>query len=220
MIKPQFVLVLLIAVLAAGAAFSATTATDTGPILVVPPPSADAVQVADPAAVTAELTLSEEQPRRQPHLFGLGVGSYTPINSDVTDVFGGTKLRVGLQPILRETPRRLRFNYDVSFYSLWKNDDQAVLVPLTIGVLQGFGQETKMQTYASINAGAFFGRVEAPSVGVSDSGWGFTANVCLGLIYDQRLSIEGRYEIMDRFAGFKFDSFSILAAYKILAIRY
>jgi hypothetical protein len=221
MIKPPFVLVLLIAVLAAGTACSATSVIDTNPILVAQQPSADNAQTADPPSqATAELTSSKEQPRKQPHLFGLGIGSYTPINSDVRDVFGGTKLRVGLRPILRETPRRMRFMYDVSYYSLWKDDDQAVLVPLTVGVLQGFGQETKLQTYVAVNAGAFYGRVEAPSVAVSESGWGFTANVNVGLIYNKRFTIEGRYEIMDRFAGFKFDSFSVLVAYKILAIRY
>lgn len=166
---------------------------------------------------TAEL---EAQPRKPPLVLGLAVGSYTPIDSDVKDTFGGTKLRVGLRPLLTEAPERVRFMYDVSFYSLEKDDDQAILIPLTIGVIQGFGQGTKLQSYAGVNAGIFYGRVDAPSIGTWDSGWRWTANATVGLIYNKRLSLEARYEVMPRFAGFKFDSFSLMVGYKILQMRF
>jgi hypothetical protein len=217
MTRQSFVLISLIALLAAGTVFAADQpappVSDTRPVLVTQ-------EVDTAVSVGPPPTLVPEDNRKPPHVFGLGIGSYTPINSEVKDVFGGTKLRIGLRPILTETPERARFMYDVSFYSLWKDDDRAILIPLTVGLIKGFGQDTKTQTYAAINAGTFYGKVEAPSVGVSDSGWGFTANASVGLIYNKRFMLEGRYEIMNEFAGFKFDSFSVLAAYKLLQWRF
>jgi len=220
MTKQPFVLISLIALLATGTVFAADQpappVSDTKPVLVTQEVDVSAGSGAAPE----QPTLIAEDTRKPPHVFGLGIGSYTPINSEVKDVFGGTKLRIGLRPILTEAPERARFMYDVSFYSLWKDDDQAILIPLTVGFIKGFGQDTKSQTYAAINAGTFYARVQAPSVGIDDSGWGFTANLSVGLIYNKRFMLEGRYEIMNEFAGFKFDSFSILAAYKLVQMRF
>lgn len=216
MIKWSFAVVLVIAVLAAGAAVASdqqvTLVSTDKPVLLA--------QQIEPSTAEAEEPVLEERNRKPPHVFGLAVGSYTPLNSDVKDTFGGTKLRVGLRPLLTETPERMRLMYDVSFYALTKDKNQAILIPLTVGMLKGFGQETKTQTYAAINAGVFYGNVDALSVGVRESGWGFTANATVGLIYNKRLSLEARYEIMDEFAGFEFDSLSFLAAYKLLQWRF
>lgn len=220
MTKHSFVLISLIALLAAGNVFAADqpamSSTDENPALV----TQQAETTIESQPPPDQPTLAAEDTRKPAHVFGIGIGSYTPVNSEVKDIFGGTRLRVGLRPLLKETPKRARFMYDVSFYSLRKDDDRAILIPLTVGVLQGFGQDTKTQTYAAINAGTFYGKVEAPTVGVSDSGWGFTANLSVGLIYNKRLMLEGRYEIMSEFAGYKFDSFSILAAYRLFQVRF
>lgn len=186
------------------------------PVLIAqaPQPDPDSQQSEEPAPS------DEEQGRKPPLVIGLGIGSYTPLNSDVEDVFGGTKVRFGLRPILTELPERIRLMYDISYYSLEKNDDSAVLIPLTIGVLQGFGQGSKTQTYAAVNVGAFYGDVFSPTMMVSESGWGLTGNVTIGLVYDKKLLLEARYEIMEKFAGFNFDSFSLMAAYKLFQVRF
>ena len=228
MIKRSLTVAWIIAVLAAEVAIAADqqiTPVGGGNAVVV-------AQQAEPSAndapasgesnteTTPDEPVLQEKTRKPPNVFGLAVGSYSPINDDVKDAFGGTKWRIGLRPLLTETPKRARLMYDVSFYSLDKEDNQAILIPLTAGIMKGFGQETKTQTYAAINAGVFYGDVDAPTLGISESGWGFTANATLGLIYNKRLSLEVRYEIMEEFAGFNFYSFSMLAAYKVLSWRF
>lgn len=218
MTKPSFIPIALIAMLTAGIAVAADQPAQS-PGALQPVIVAQATDQPTTDEQPDQPTLEAEQ-RKPPHVFGLAVGAYIPLNSEVRDVFGGTKLRVGLRPILTETPERIRFMYDVSFFSLEDEDNQAILIPLTVGLLKGFGQDTKTQTYAAINAGVFYGDVLAPTLGIDKSGWGLTANATVGVIYNQRLSVELRYEIMEKFAGFEFDSFSIMAGYKVLSWRF
>jgi len=217
--KHLLALIFLITLLAAGAALAdqpVAPAENSQPVLTAQQPETPAE-----SAVSADQpVISEEENRKPPHVFGLALGTYTPMNSDVKDVFGGTKIRAGLRPLLTETPERARFMYDISFIALDHEDDQAILIPLTVGLLQGFGQDTRMQSYAAINAGMFYGNVQAPSVGAFDEGWGFTANATVGICYNKRLTIEARYEIMDKFAGFNFNSLSLMAGYRILQWRF
>lgn len=218
MTKPSIVLIPLIVLMAAGIAAAADQ-------------PAEPQSVAEPVIVAQaddqpgtesqpEQPMLEPQNRKPPLVLGLGVGSYTPLNSDVEDTFGGTKVRVGLRPILSEAPERMRFMYDVSFYSLKEDDNQAVLIPITVGLMKGFGQGKKTRSYAAINAGMFYADVLAPSLLIDKSGWGFTANATVGMVYNKRLQLELRYEIMDEFAGFKFDSFSAMVGYKVLSWRF
>ncbi|GEM_PF-2197993 len=225
MIKRSFVLVWVIALLAASSAIAAdepaTTLIGTEPVLIAQ--QAETSTESIEAASDTEADVPPDEPivqRKPPHVFGLAVGSYTSLDSEVKDTFGGTKIRVGLRPLLTEAPKRTRLMYDVSFYVLRDSGNQALLIPLTVGMMRGFGQETKLQSYVALNAGMFYGDVDAPSVGVSKNGWGFTANTTIGLIYNKRFMVEARYEIMDEFAGFDFDSFSLMAAYKILQMRF
>jgi len=220
MIHRSFVVVFVLAVLAAGTALAAAQPPVLDeihrPVLMAQAPQTDS----DSGQPNETAFSDEEQGRKPPLVIGLGVGSYTPLNSDVEDVFGGTKVRFGLRPILTELPKHMRLMYDVSYYSLEKNDDSAVLVPLTVGILQGFGQSTKTQTYAAVNVGAFYGDVFSPTMMVSRSGWGLTGNITIGLVYDKKLALEARYELMEKFAGFSFDSFSLMAAYKLFQVRF
>lgn len=228
MIKRSLALAWMFAMLAAGAVAAAEQpvipADNENPVLIAQQtePSTSDAQVSEDAntEIPAEEPILEGDDKKPARIFGLALGSYTPINDDVKDAFGGTKLRVGLRPLLTDAPKRMRLMYDVSFYSLTKGETEAILIPLTAGLMKGFGQETKTQTYAAVNAGVFYGSVDAPTLGISESGWGFTANLTMGLVYNRRLSLEARYEIMDEFAGFKFNSFSMLAAYKVLQWRF
>jgi len=165
----------------------------------------------------------EEKPTKPRTNYGLMLGLYNPINSQVRDVFGDNWVRFGIRPLPKDLPDRWRPSFDASYYSM-SNDrllftDRATIVPITAGFLRGSSKARKTQTYVGVHAGPYYCDVHAPSVGVDKRGWGLNANASVGVIFRDRWSVEARYEFMNEFEGLDFSAFSISASFKIFSAR-
>lgn len=202
--KRFLVLISIVVILAAGIAWAA----DEAPAPAAQPGTA----VEQPAAAPAETEAAPErtvETRKAKLHFGPSVGLFYPTSGKVKDTFGGNWTRFGLRPFLTEVPERWRFMFDFSYYAMDDGTDKATLIPITAGFMKGLSQHKDMLTYVALNAGPYYANVDAPTVGVDKTGWGLNANTTLGIIFNQRWSLEARYEFMDDFAGFDFSAFSI-----------
>ena len=198
-------------VVMAGAAYAADQTT----------PAADQSVATDTTTVQADQT-TEEQPVKKPSTnYGLMIGLYNPIDSEVKDIFGSSWIRYGLRPLPKDLPERWRPHFDVSFYSMSHNNDNVMLIPITVGVLKGIGDQDKdTRMYMAVNAGPYYADLNAPSVGKSKTGWGINSNATVGLLFKDRLSVEARYEYMNDFAGLDFSAFTLSAAFKVFSARF
>ena len=195
-------------------------------ISVGPLPEKPVLMAAEPQAGT-DAEADEEQPSTvtlKPKVnFGLMVGAYMPTNSDVRDLFGDTWLRVGIRPIPREYADKYRLTFDFSYYSMEEANgvyiDRVRLIPVTVGILRGFGSGKNVRSYVAVNAGPYYGSFKAPSVGISEKKWKLNANVTGGLVFNDKLSIEGRYEFMEKLAGYDFSAFTVSANYRVFSAR-
>lgn len=178
-----------------------------------------AADAQDEAATEAEEAGEEGRKRRD---IALMLGVYDPINSQVKDIFGSSWLRLGLRQLPTELGTRWRPGYDVNYYGMQRTNllvpggkEKVRLIPITVGLLRAFGKDEKVRSYVALNAGPYYGRVLAPSIGVNTTGWRLNANAAVGWIFRERFCIEGRYEFMDELAGLDFSAFSVSVALRI-----
>lgn len=196
---------------------------ETGDVEVVPtvihesteiePAEEPAVEEVEPAPA------DEEEPRpRGRTAYGLMIGSYNPVNSTVKGVFGDNWPRYGLRPLPLDLPEKWRPTWDVSFYSMSRLNNSATIMPITGGFLRGFGKG-KDRAYASVTVGPCYYNVNSPTLGVDNKGWRLGGSATLGFTFRDRLSIEGRYELMDDFAGLDFSAFTVSATLRLFTMR-
>ncbi|HUV03721.1 MAG TPA: outer membrane beta-barrel protein [Armatimonadota bacterium] len=152
--------------------------------------------------------------------FGLTAGLYNPTNSLVRDVFGKNWFRFGIRPMPTELPERWRVMFDVSYYAMSNEDDDVTIIPVSVGLIRGFGKSEKRRAYGAVNVGPYYCNLNAPSMGLDKTGWGLGANATVGVMFRNRWSIEARYELMDKFEGLDFSAFTISAAYKLFETRF
>ena len=206
--KRLIILVSLIALLAAGIAWSADETAAPPATTNVEQPTNQPAETPTQPAETPEQPAEKETVKAKLH-FGPAIGVFIPTSNAVQDTFGSSWTRFGLRPFLTEVPDRWRFMFDLSYYAMDDGTDQAKLVPITAGFMKGISQRKDMLTYMAVNMGPFYGDIDAPSVGVSKKGWGVNTNATFGVVFDQRWQLEARYEYMTKFAGFDFSAFSI-----------
>lgn len=200
----RFLILISIVILAAGVAYAA----DQTPTPEPQPNTSVEQPTNQPAETPAQPAAEKETIKAKMH-FGPAIGVLLPTSGKVQDTFGSSWTRYGLRPFITEVPERWRFMIDLSYYAMDDGTDQAKLVPITAGFIRGLSQHKDMLTYVAVNMGPFYGNVDAPSVGVSKKGWGVNTNATFGMVFNQRWSLEARYEYMTKFAGFDFSAFSI-----------
>jgi len=185
------------------------------------------------AAGQPEVTGAENQPateetpvqkaKRPRTNYGLMIGLYNSTSSRTRDIFGDNWVRYGIRPLPKDLPERWRPSFDASYYSMSKDrllfTDKVTIIPLSAGLLRGFGDAKKKQTYVGVHVGPYYCDVHAPSVGADKKGWGVNTNATVGVIFRERLSLEARYELMNKFEGIDFSSFSVSASFKIFTAR-
>lgn len=165
----------------------------------------------------SEKTIKKEY---RPHLgYGLAIGLYNPTSSEVRGLFGDNRIRFGLRPFPLEIPKRWRINFDLSYYSMDNGTDDVRLIPITVGVLKGVGERKQAKTYMAINAGPYYGKLNAPSIMTHERAWRLGANATIGVLFRDKLSIEARYEWLEELGGLDFSAFTISVAYKIFTLR-
>ena len=215
----MLVLAFILTIVMAGAVYAAdqpATGDDNSTAALASTSATDAAQV-EPAKAEDQ-NADADKPEKKSTRFGLAVGIYSPMDSEVDDVFGGDSLRLGIRPLPGDIPRNWRPSFDISYYSMSHDGNKAQLIPITFGVFRGFGKDN-VQSYAEAHAGPFFGNVNAPSIGVDKSGVGLNVNATLGVILSERICLEGRYDYMSDFGGLDFSSLSFSVAIGLFKMK-
>jgi hypothetical protein len=210
--KRSLVVISIMAILMAGITWAAdeTSTSPAPPTPAVEQPTENPTQPPEPIVV-------KETVKAKMH-FGPSIGIFSPTSTAVKDTFGSSWTRFGLRPFLTEVPDRWRFMFDLSYYAMDDGTDQAKLVPITAGFIRGLSQHKDMLTYMAVNMGPYYANIDAPSVPISKKGWGVNTNATFGIVFNQRWSLEARYEYMTKFAGFDFSAFSISAGLRLFDI--
>lgn len=217
--KRLIALVFIILITVAACAYADTITGKPQPTVII--------EKAEPVPAAPETEMTNEQPALEPEVetkkastnYALMVGLFMPTDSVVRNTFGESWIRYGIRPLPKDLPEQWRLNFDISFYKMSNSTDRVYLVPVTVGALRGFNTDKNVQTYLAINAGPYYGDLYAPSVPVSQSQIGVNANITYGIIFDEKLSIEGRYEIMSDLGGYNFNAFTVSAAVKIFTAK-
>lgn len=204
----------MVVILAAGIAWAA----DETPTTPAPQPGPAIEQPQQTPAETPPEPIVEKETIKAKMHFGPSIGIFRPTSGKVQDTFGSTWTRFGLRPFIMEVPERGRIMLDLSYYAMDDGTDRAILIPLTAGYMMAISQHKDMLTYAAVNAGPFYGSVDAPSVGADKSGWGLNANATLGVALNQRWSLEARYDFFNKFAGFDFSAFSLSVGFRLFDV--
>lgn len=182
-----------------------------------------ACQFDEPTDLWVAAPKKPEKPRTD---FGLSVGLFSPADSGVRALFDDDNwLRLGLRPLPTRVPEhRWQPAFDVSYYSMSHErlgvKDEVELLPITFGFLRGFGREDETRAYVAVHAGPYYGDLHAPSIGVDARDWGLNINATVGVIFDGRYCLEGRYDFMDELGGFDFSAWSISLAVKAFSGRF
>lgn len=226
--KRLFVLVLLFAIALLGTAYAADQPVDNAggsPAAVTQSTTPDAALDSEEAVDTEDQATTEEdnaqkkgkKPRTS---YGVMLGVYNPVNSQVQDLFGDSWFRYGLRPITAEGPQGWRSTFDVSFYSMSKNFNDVQIIPVTLGMIRRFGDEAKARGYVAVNVGPYYCDVTVPGMGIDKKGVGMNANVTAGVIIKKSLSLEARYEVMNDFEGLDFSALTFSAVIKAFTAKF
>ena len=217
-----FALMILIALMVAGAAYSADQPANPNEQPAVSTPS-ESGPPAEPAPAPVEVKETPEKPRNAVNVM---VGLYKPINSQTGELFGDNWIRFGLKTLPVNYLPKWRPTFDINYYAMSKKfvgppdlTNRATLIPLTAGLTRGFGSEERRWFYLSFGAGPYYASISTPTIGVSKNGFGLNANAILGIRLHARFTLEARYEYFTEFADQKFDAFVISLAYKLKEIK-
>ncbi|MBA3725315.1 MAG: hypothetical protein H0W86_02420 [Armatimonadetes bacterium] len=150
---------------------------------------------------------------------GVDVGIYFPQSELVRDVWGENWFRIGISPLSFQTPGNWRFTFDLGIMRRSENDDSVTLIPLTFGFTKSFGRDMKMLPYVVGRVGPYWGDVDSLTFGINKSQVGWNANAAVGISFDRRFYIEGRYDHYSKFEGLDFSGFSIAAGIRVFEIR-
>ena len=215
--------------IALGKPVAADNFISIGPIGDKPVLMAEAIKPIDQQPDSENKEDQTLKPQRPKINYGLMMGVFSPTNSDVKNLFGSSWLRIGIRPLPRDLPQKYRVTFDTSYYAMARNyadlsgnivfKDEVKLIPITVGVLRGFNQGKNTRGYIAFNAGPYYGSIKAPSVGIDEQKWGLNANATAGIIFSDTISVEGRYEYMQKLGGFDFSAFTISASYRIFSAR-
>jgi hypothetical protein len=172
-------------------------------------------------ASTIFASVSQTQPQGRSMNWGLQVGAYLPVDSEIRDTFGDALIRVGIAPINNKFGRSFAIRPDLGIMYAKNDDAKLLLVPLTLNVVVGFGQGQNM-SYVSAGAGpAYYDyRLYRVTPGPTlteydDSGLTWNVNVEAGLQLGSRLSLVGRYDWYPQKDDFDFSGFSLSLNYAI-----
>jgi hypothetical protein len=202
--------------LAIAATVQAAGQADTAPDADATKASADdpAAEAAVPPEGQAGATEGAEQEKKS--YLAVAYLAFMPTDGKTRTNFGKVWGGFGIGLFSPEYPHKQAFSWSISV--LPKNGkSDALLIPLTVGVQRGFGQDPDLQSYAAVRVGPYYGKVEDNLQGPDDSKIGGCANVALGLIIDRRFLVEARYDWFTKLAGNNFNGLTLTAAVRVLS---
>lgn len=173
-------------------------------------PAADAAVPSDGRMVITE---SDQRKKETIHV-GVGYFAFMPTNGDTRRNFGKVWSGVGIGVFRPEAPSRLGFSWSLSVLAKNGKSD-GLLVPMTVGVQRGFGQNPDRKPYVAARIGPYYGKVDDNLKGADDSKIGGCANVAVGVIINRQFALEARYDWFTRLAGNNFNGLTLTAAVKI-----
>ncbi len=91
----------------------------------------------------------------------------------------------------------------------------ALLIPMTVGVLRGLSRNPDRQPYAAVRVGPYYGKVDDNLEGPDESKIGGCAEVALGLVIDRKYVLEARYNWFTKLAGNNFNGLTLTAGVKV-----
>lgn len=221
--KRLFAILFVLLIISAGLVHPQDESSPSGDTPSAAPTISDSTSTVDSTAdQPAETPIIKKEKART--IYGLTLGIFTPVDSTVRDTFGDNWIRYGVRPIPTELPNSWRAGFDISFYSMSNGPDEVTIVPLTGGFIRKFGKsdeegKKKTQSYLAINVGPYYCDLNSPTLGKTKTGWGLNANTTYGIVFNNRWSLEARYESMSKFQGIDFSAFSISASFKLFTAR-
>jgi hypothetical protein len=187
----------------AAASTDATQASADGP-------AADAAAPPDVQVGAAE---SGQRKKKTIHV-AVSYSAFMPTDGETRSNFGKVWNGLGLGFFRPERPRKLVFDW--SFSVLSKNGaSDALLIPVTAGVLRGFSPDPDRQPYVALRVGPYYGTVDDNREGPDDSKIGACANIAFGLVIDRRYLLEARYDWFTTLAGNNFNGLTLTVAAKV-----
>lgn len=145
-------------------------------------------------------------------------GAFFPTASSTQRIFGDVWPRLSVGTMQPSMPREWQLTADLSGFT-HTDVGRARLYPLTVGVQRRLNTAGSAQTYAAVRIGPYYGKVEAPAIGVSANDIGFNANAAVGVIFKERYFVEARYDYFSHFAGFDFEGPTVSAGVRLFDIK-
>lgn len=156
----------------------------------------------------------------QNQYFGPEFGVFIPSDSNLRQALGSNWYSIGISTMKESQVLQRRMGTNLNMITQAKNGNKVFLGSYTLGIVQPLGEYTPRadsQPYFAIRAGISYtdyaigvglGRVGAKRIG-------YNANVELGILIGDRLSLAARYDVSPNYDGFNFDGLSITLKYGI-----
>lgn len=156
----------------------------------------------------------EARAQRLPRL-GIDGGVFFPSSSKTKAVFGSNFKSIG--PGFGETQVLKRKLYpDLDFLREKRGDNRATIIFAGAKILAPIGRPlvseatTGFAPYAGLGLNLTYAKIDAPSVGVDEKGYGIGASAILGASFGGRFFGEGRYRLATEAANFNFSGTQIV----------
>lgn len=149
---------------------------------------------------------------------GVEVGVFYPTDRATRDAFGDTWYSFGIKPlsVSRARGRSLDTDFDVTGRSA--NGNRLTIVRLTVGYKQALGDPRGSSVpYAAVRVGPSYVdyAITRNNVRTSERRLGAAGNIELGVVFNDRLRLSTRYDLMQEFDGFNFNGLSFNVAYQV-----
>jgi len=144
----------------------------------------------------------------------LTYGSFAPTNSSTKSDFGSSWARLGLTSFEPDKEMAWRFTVDGGYYDL-KGPQRSRLYPVSVGLTKGLSEKSSARPYVSVKGGPYYGKVDYPLTGQSETHIGLNVNASVGVVVSRRLYAEVRYDYFSKMAGYDFSGLSLAAGVRL-----
>lgn len=151
--------------------------------------------------------------------FGPEVGVFLPASEKLRNALGSSWFSIGAGSVRTGQFERQKFTWDWNTISQSKSGSKVFMGTVTYGMAIPLGQKYSMtQPYAAVRAGISYIDY-AVNVGMgreSAKRFGPNANVEVGIMMNQRLSLAARYDLNPSYDGLGFSGLSLSLRYGLL----
>ncbi len=145
---------------------------------------------------------------------GLEAGFYFPTGSILRDAFGSAIPHFGIGFVGTDRPRSGSLAPEVDIIGATKNGNRFLLIPVTVGYEQHFGDNPESIPYARASIGGAYYNYDietSPGVEANSSRFGLAGGVEVGIILSHRVRLAAKYAIFGRQDGIDFNGLQLTA---------